>query len=303
MAANPLKVLTDLFAKRQVVVDQGLIVSGSAFDTVGLYVKNDAVIDGGLTVGGQALVAGFNQVGALQVDGFADIAGNLILSGNMIATGSVDVDGILTVKKADVTKNLTIGIPDIFVARQQSSIAPGTPNADYVRVIPDLYLTPSGSYTETQVTYPAILDLNTVDSSYASGTMVINVPKALRKLDDFAVAAPSRTEIAQEYNNLRIISTGSFSAGADGILEPKEITLSSVDSNRFQDANKVSLTVQLRIVDNGTEGAWGQYGITHEVYRLSNATKAKIYVDITPESNTVYQYKLIAIDESQSLFV
>lgn len=302
MAANPLKVLTDLFAKKQVIVDQGLIVSGSVTGSTGLYVKRDAVIDGALTVGGQTVVAGFNQVGTLQVDGTADIAGDLILSGNMVATGSLAVDGILTVKKADVTKNLTIGIPDIFVARQQNSVAPGTPNEDYVRVIPDLYVTPSGSYTQTQVTYPAVLDLNTVDSTYASGTMVINVPKALRKLDDFAVAAPSRTEIAEQYNNLRIIATGSFATGIGGFLQPKEIDLNAISPNRFQDADKVTLTIQIRTVDNGVESSWGYYGVTHEVYRVLNSTIAKIYIDIIPESNVDYQYKLIAVDESQSLF-
>jgi hypothetical protein len=303
MAANPLKVLTDLFAKRQVVVDQGLVVSGSATGTTGLYVKQDAVIDGGLTVGGQAIVTGFNQIGVLQVDGTADVAGNFYLNGNMTATGSVAISEQLSVPKADVTKNLTIGIPDIFVARQQNSIAPGTPNADYVRVIPDLYVTPSGSYTQTQVTYPAIIDLNTVDSSYASGTMVINVPKALRKLDDFAVASPSRDEIAQEYNDLRIIATGSFVTGAGGVLQPKEIDLNSVSPNRFQEADKVSLIVQLRTIESGVESAWGHYGITHEVYRSGGSTKAKIHIDIIPEAGVVYQYKLIAVDESQSLFV
>jgi hypothetical protein len=271
--------------------------------STGVYVKQDAVIEGSLTVGGRAVAVGFNQVGALQVDGLADIAGDLYLAGDMIATGSIAVDGDLTVPKADITKNLTIGIPDIFVARQQSSIAPGTPNADYVRVIPDLYVTPSGSYSQTQVTYPAVIDLNTVDSTYASGTMVIDVPKSLRKLDDFAVASPSRDEIAQEYNDLRIVATGSFSAGAGGFLQPKEINLNLVSPSRFQDADKVSLMVQLRTVEGGVESAWGHYGITHEVYRTGGATKAKIYIDIVPEANTVYQYKLIAVDESQSLFV
>jgi hypothetical protein len=61
--------------------------------------------------------------------------------------------------------------------------------------------------------------------------------------------------------------------------------------------------VQLRTVESGVESAWGHYGITHEVYRTNGSTKAKIHIDIVPESGVVYQYKLIAVDESQSLFV
>ena len=116
---NNIKVLTDLQVKNTATMDQGLIVSGAYSGSTGLHVKQDAIIDGNLTVDGNVVNQGYAQIGALVVDGIADISGSLVVDGSgsfsqRLDVGDVlEVDGIATFNSAisgaaglDITGNI-----------------------------------------------------------------------------------------------------------------------------------------------------------------------------------------------------
>jgi len=94
---NNIKVLTDLQVKNTATMDQGLIVSGAYSGSTGLHVKQDAIIDGQLTVGGNVVNQGYAQIGALVVDGIADISGSLVVDGSGSFSQRLDVGDVLEV--------------------------------------------------------------------------------------------------------------------------------------------------------------------------------------------------------------
>ena len=94
---NNIKVLTDLQVKNTATMDQGLIVSGAYSGSTGLHVKQDAIIDGNLTVDGNVVNQGYAQIGALVVDGIADISGSLVVDGSGSFSQRLDVGDVLEV--------------------------------------------------------------------------------------------------------------------------------------------------------------------------------------------------------------
>jgi len=97
---NNIKVLTDLEVKNTATMDKGLIVSGSHSGSTGLTVKQDAIIEGSLTVAGNVVNQGYAQVGALVIDGVADISGSLVVTGSTAISEWLDVGGIATFDSA-----------------------------------------------------------------------------------------------------------------------------------------------------------------------------------------------------------
>jgi cytoskeletal protein CcmA (bactofilin family) len=191
MATNPLKVLSDLFVKEQAVLKKGLVVSGSISGSVGLHVKRDAIIEGDLDVGGTVSNAGYAQVGALQVDGILDIAGNSYLSGNVDVTGQLNVNGPIYADSAiidelNVGDQFAVGAPNILIVKQEGAISQNNPNTSYTYAKEKLFITPSGSYVSgSSFMSDSIIDLNSIDSSLAIGSEAQDVGKSLKTLDDY----------------------------------------------------------------------------------------------------------------------
>ena len=185
MAANPLKVLSDLFVKEQSVMKKGLVVSGSVSGSTGVYVKRDLIVDGDVEFGGVLTSAGYAQVGAFQVDGTFDVAGTSYLSGNVTVDGQLDVNGRLysdelLIDSGTIQQELTVGT-NVLKAKKQTG-----QNSSYVYANPKLFITPSGSYASgSAFSFESGLDLNSVDSSVAVGTNVVDVAKNLKTLDDY----------------------------------------------------------------------------------------------------------------------
>jgi hypothetical protein len=185
MAANPLKVLSDLFVKEQSVMKKGLVVSGSVSGSTGVYVKRDLIVDGDVEFGGVLTSAGHAQVGAFQVDGTFDVAGTSYLSGNVTVDGQLDVNGRLfsdelLVTDAIAQDSLTVGTNVLKVKKQAA------PNSSYVYANPKLFITPSGSYSSgSAYTFQSALDLNSIDQTIMAGTEVVDVAKSLKTLDDY----------------------------------------------------------------------------------------------------------------------
>ncbi len=191
MANNPLKVLSDLYVKEQSQLTKGIVISGSYSGSTGLYVKRDAVIDGHLTVGGTVTNNGYAQAGALQVDGILDIAGNGYISGSMEITGNLNVSGTIystnvTFDSQYITKDLTVGFHKALVVKE-SAISGNNPSTPYAYAGQKLYVKTSGSLPSGSFLSSSLLDLNTVDSTIAANTKVLDIEGSFKSFDDFMV--------------------------------------------------------------------------------------------------------------------
>jgi hypothetical protein len=191
MAYNPLKVLSDLFVKEQAVLKKGLVVSGSISGSTGVVVKKDLVVEGDTLLGGVVTSAGHAQVGALQVDGTFDVAGNSILSGTVEVEGALNVDGQFyatqtTLENLNVIKNASFGQQKLLEIHQSGQNGANNPNSSYVYAGQKLLIKPDNAFTSGSVySQESIIDLGSVDNTFLSGTSAVDVSKALKNLDDF----------------------------------------------------------------------------------------------------------------------
>ena len=188
MAFNPLKVLSDLLINEKVTMKKGLIVSGSASGSTGLHVKRDAIVEGDLQIGGVVENSGYAQAGAMQVDGILDVSGSTYLNGTTNVAGQLSVSGTIysdniVSDNLNVQENFYVGTPQFFTIKQGGQ---NSANISYVFNSGRLFISPelvSGSIAPFASS--SIVDLNTIDNTFPSGTMAVDLAKSLNSVDSY----------------------------------------------------------------------------------------------------------------------